>query len=62
MAKVIEFYSRGPVPKKVKPERFKQRGKLVEFPKENSAAKSKTEDITERGEVSSSTVLCFGCF
>jgi hypothetical protein len=62
MAKNIKFHPRDPVPRKVKPERLKQRGKLVEFPKENSSAKSKTEDITERGEVSPSTVLCFGCF
>jgi hypothetical protein len=62
MAKNIKFHPRDPVPKKVKPERFKQRGKLVEFPKGNYAVKSKTEDITERGEVSPSTVLCFGCF
>jgi len=45
MAKNIKFHPRDPVPRKVKPERLKQRGKLVEFPKENSAAKSKTEDI-----------------
>jgi hypothetical protein len=62
MAKVIEFYLRGPLPKKVKPVPIKQRGKIVEFPKEKLAAQSKTEDITERGEVSPSTVLCFGCF
>ena len=62
MAKVIEFYSRGPVPKKVNPVPIEQRGKLVEFPKEKFGAQSKTEDITERGEVSPSTVLCFGCF
>ena len=61
MAKVIEFYVRGPV-QKVKPVPIEQRGKLVQFHKENSAAKSKTKDITERGEVSQSTVLCFGCF
>ncbi len=40
----------------------RSRGVLVEFPKEKFAAQSKTEDITERGEVSQSTVLCFGCF
>jgi hypothetical protein len=62
MAKVIEFYLRGPLAKKVKPIPIEQRGKLVEFPKETFAAQSKTEDITERGEVSLSTVLCFGCF
>jgi hypothetical protein len=62
MAKVIEFYSRGPVPKKVKQVPIEQRGKIVEFPKEQFAAQSKTEDITERGEVSESTVLFFGCF
>jgi hypothetical protein len=62
MAKNINFHPRDSVPKKVKPVRFKQRGKLVEFPKEKSAAHTKTEDITERGEVSPSTVLCFGCF
>ena len=62
LAKVIEFYLRGPVPKKVKSVPIEERGKLVEFPKEQLAAQSKTEDITERGEVSSSTVLFFGCF
>jgi len=51
MAKVIEFYSRGPVPKKVNPVPIEQRGQLVVFPKEEFAAHSKTEDITERGEV-----------
>jgi hypothetical protein len=61
MAKVIEFYLRGPVPKKVKPVPIERRGKLIEFPKEKFAAQSKTEDITERGEVSPSTVLFFGC-
>ena len=61
MAKVIEFY-RGPVPKKVKPVPIEHLGKLVEFPKQQFAAQSKTEDITERGEVSPSTVLFFGCF
>jgi hypothetical protein len=62
MAKVIEFYIRGPVPKKVKPAPIEQRGKLVEFPKAQFAAQSKTEDNTERGEVSPSTVVFFGCF
>ena len=52
MAKVIEFYLRGPVPKKVKPVPIEQRGKLVEFPKEKFTAQSKTENTTERGEVS----------
>ena len=61
MAKVIEFNLRGPVPKKVKPVPIEQRGKLVEFPKQQFAAQSKTEDITKRGE-SPSTVLFFGCF
>ena len=62
MAKVIEFYIRGPVPKKVNPVPIKQRGKLVEFPKQKFAEQSKTEDITERGEVRPSTVVFFGCF
>ena len=62
MAKLIEFDLHGPVPKKVKPVPIEQRGKLVEFPKEQFAAQSKTEDITGRGEVSPSTVLFFGCF
>jgi hypothetical protein len=62
MAKNIKFHPRDPVPRKVKPERLEQHGKLVEFSKQNSAAKSKTEDITERVEVISSTALCFGCF
>jgi hypothetical protein len=62
MAKVIEFYLRGPVPKKVKPVPIEQRGKLVEFPKGQFAAQSKTEDIARRGDVSPSTVVFFGCF
>ena len=62
MAKNNQFYPRGPIPKKVKPVPIEQRGKLVEFPKEQFAAQSKTEDITERGEVSPSSVLCFGWF
>jgi len=62
MAKVIEFYRRGPVPKKVKPVPIKQRGKLVEFPEEPYAAQSKTGDIAERGEERPSTIFCFGCF
>jgi hypothetical protein len=62
MAKVIEFYISGPVPKKVRPVPIEQRGELVEFPKEKAAAQSKTEDITERGEVRPSTVVFFGCF
>jgi hypothetical protein len=61
MAKVIEFYSRGPVPKKVNPVPIEQRGQLVEFPKEEFAAHSKTEDITERCEVRPSAVVFFGC-
>ncbi len=62
MAKVIEFHLRNPAPKKVKPVPIQRRGMLVEFPKEKFATQSKTKDITERGEVSQSTVLCFGCF
>ena len=60
MAKPIEFHLRGPVPKKVKPAPTEQRGKLVEFPKHKFAAQAKTEDNTERGELSQTTV--FGCF
>ena len=60
MAKVIEFHLRGPVPKKVKPAPTEQRGKLVEFPKDKFAAQSKTEDNTEPGELTPTTV--FGCF
>ena len=62
MAKNIKFHHRGPVPKKVKPVPINQRGKRVEFPKESFAAQSKTEDISERGEVRPSTVVFFGCF
>ena len=62
MAKVIEFFNRGPFPKKMTPVPIEQRGKLVEFPKRKFAAQSKTEDIAERGEVSPSTVVFFGCF
>ena len=62
MGKVIEFYLGGSSGKKVKPIPIEQRGKLVEFPKETSAAQSKTEDITEPSEVSPSTVPFFGCF
>ena len=62
MAKVIEFYIRGPLAKKVKPIPIEERGKLVEFPKETFAAQSKTEDITGPDEVSPSTVSFFWCF
>ena len=62
MAKVIEFYPRGRVPQKVKPVLIEQRGKLVEFRKEQFAAQSQTENITQRGEGSSSAFFCFGCF
>ena len=62
MAKVLEFYIRGPVPKKVKPVSIEQRGKLVEFAKEKVVAQSKTEDITGLGEVSPSTAVFFGGF
>ena len=62
MAKVIKFYICGPVPKKVNSVPIEQRGKLVEFPKQKFAAHSKTEDITERGEVRPSTEAFFGCF
>jgi hypothetical protein len=62
MAKNIKIYLRGPVPKKMKPVPIEQRGKLVEFPKEQFTAQSKTEDTTERSEVSPSTVNFFGCF
>jgi len=62
MAKLIEFYLHGPVPKKVKPVPIEQRGKLVEFPKEKFTAQSKTENTTERCEVSPSTVLFLDVF
>ena len=62
MAKVIEFYIRDPVPKKVSPVPIAQRGKLVEFPKEPFAAQPNPDDITERVEISPSTALFFGCF
>ena len=62
MAKVIEFYIRGSVPKKVNPLPIEQRGKLVEFPKQKFAAQSKNEDTTEPGDVRPSTVVLFGCF
>jgi hypothetical protein len=62
MAKVIEFYLRGPLAKKVKPIPIEQRGKLIEFPNETFAAQSKTKDITGRGEGSPSTVPFFCCF
>jgi len=62
MAKLIEFYRRSPVPKKVKPVPIEQRGKLVEFPEEPYGAQSKTDEIAEPGEERPSTVFCFGCF
>jgi hypothetical protein len=62
MAKVIEFYLRGPIPKEVKPVPIEQRGKLVEFPKKQFAAQPKAEDITKRGEVSRQLSFFFGCF
>ncbi len=62
MAKNIKFHPRGDVPKKVKPVPIERRGKLVGFPKEKFTAQSKTEDTTERAEVSSSAAPFFGCF
>ena len=62
MAKVVEFCSRCPLAKKVKPIPIEQRGKLVEFPKESFAAQSKTEDIAGPGEASPSTVSFLRCF
>ena len=62
MAKVIEFYIRGPVPKKMNPVPIDQRGKLVEFSKEEFAAQSKTVDTAKPGDVRPSTVVFFGCF
>ena len=62
MAKVIKFYLPDPLAKEVKPIPIEQRGKLVEFAKEKVAPESKNEDKTERGEVSPSTVPCFGWF
>ena len=61
MAKVIEFHLRGPVPKKMRSVPIEQRGKLVEFPEEKFGVQSKTDDITERGEVSPPSVIFFGC-
>lgn len=62
MAKVIEFYSRGPVPNKVNPVPIEQRGQLVEFPKEQLTAQSKAEETTERAVVSPSTIIFFELF
>ena len=62
MAKNLKFHLPGPVQKKVKPVPPEQRGKPVEFPKRKVAAQSKTEDTSQRGEVSPSTPLFFGCF
>ena len=62
MAKNLKFRLPGPAQKKVKPVPPEQRGKLVEFPKRKVAAQSKTEDISERGEVNPSTAFFFGCF
>ena len=62
MAKMIEFYIRGPVQKKVNPLPIEQGGKLVEFPKQKFAPQYKTEDFAERGEVRLSTEVFFGCF
>jgi len=45
MAKLIEFYLHGPVPKKVKPVPIEQRGKLVEFPRKNSARSLKLRTL-----------------
>ena len=62
MAKNLKFHLPGPVQKKVKPVPPEQRGKLVEFTKRKVATQSKTENTSERGEVSPSTALFFGCF
>ena len=52
MAKNIKFHPRDTVPRKVKPEKLKQRGKLVEFPKENSPLRSlKLRTLTVRSSL-----------
>jgi hypothetical protein len=62
MAKLIEFDLHGPVPKKVKPIPIEQRGKLVEFPKENFGAQSKTEAWFHSDSMASSIAIVESVF
>jgi hypothetical protein len=62
MAKLIEFDLHGPVPKKVKPIPIEQRGKLVEFPKENFGSQSKTEAWFHSDSMASSIAIVESVF
>ena len=62
MAKVIKFYVRDLIPKKVKWVPRDQRGKVIEFPKDRSALAAKADQIRELDEPGLTAVSWPGCF
>jgi hypothetical protein len=62
MARVIEFYVRDLIPKKVKWVPRDQRGKVIEFPKEKPAQSGTTDQVRNRYEAGSMAVSWDGCF
>jgi hypothetical protein len=62
MAKVIEFYARDLLLKKVRSVPRDQCGKVIEFPKDKAAVASNTPKIPERDEGSPFGASWPGCF
>jgi hypothetical protein len=62
MAKLIEFYVRDLVPKKVKWVPRDQRGKVIEFPNDKSALAAKADQLRELDEAGLTVVSWPGCF
>jgi hypothetical protein len=62
MAKVIEFYVRDLFPKKLKRFPRDQRGRVIEFPEEESALANKAYQIRELDEAGLTAVSRPGCF
>ena len=62
MAKVIKFYTRDFLREKVKARPRDRRGKVIEFPKEKSAAVAKAAKIRELDEASRIAISWPGCF
>jgi hypothetical protein len=62
MAKVIDFYVRDLTPRKVRWVPRAQRGKVIEFPKEKSANRLKTDQVRDLYESVPVVVSRPGCF
>jgi len=62
MARVIEFYVRDLIQKKVKWVPRNQRGKVIEFPREKSAQSATTDRVRDLREAGPVVVSWPGCF